>query len=179
MLRVTGGTYRGMLLHCPKNIRPSAGRIKEYIFSQVGEFTPGARVLDLFAGSGALGIEALSRRAEEAVFVDKSYHSILSIKKNLQKVGIESNVIKADAIRFIAAYKSEPFDLVFLDPPYNDYDPHTILEAVEKSKILQKGAHIVFEMTAGVPCPETKKILSNSFRTLGDTSIGIWFLPGL
>lgn len=164
-------------MHSPKSIRPTAGRVKEYIFSQVGEFAHGAKVLDLFAGSGALGIEALSRHAVEAVFVDKSYHSVISIKKNLQKIALDSKVVKTDVFRFLASYKAEPFNLVFIDPPYMDFEPETVLEAVEKSKIMQKGGHLVYEMSSTFTCPDTNKLLANSFRTFGDTSIGVWFLP--
>jgi len=177
MLRVTGGIFRGTLLHCPRDIRPTSGRIKEYIFSQVGEFTAGARIIDLFAGSGALGIEALSRKAREAVFVDKSYRSITVIRKNLQKMGLESAVIKADALRYIKNFKNEPFDLIFLDPPYREYEPSTLITAIEKSEILLKGGHLVYELSVGIPQPETQILLPNSYRTLADTSIGIWFRP--
>ncbi len=177
MLRVTGGTFRGMLLYCPRDIRPTAGRIKEYIFSQVSEFAPGARVIDIFAGSGALGIEALSRKAREAVFLDKSVRSVTIIKRNLQKIGVEGMVLKADALRYINNFKKEPFDLIFLDPPYRDYEPSTLIQAIEKSEILQKGGHVVYEINAGLPQPESQILLPNSFRTLGDTSIGIWFRP--
>ncbi|MBC8277839.1 MAG: 16S rRNA (guanine(966)-N(2))-methyltransferase RsmD [FCB group bacterium] len=178
MLRVTGGLFRGMNLHCPKDIRPSSGRIKEYIFSQITEFVPGSRVLDIFAGSGALGIEALSRKARSAVFVEKSQRSITSIRKNLQKLEIQSKVIKADALRYIKHFKSEPFDIIFIDPPYRDYEPITLLEAVENSVILQNGGHLVMEMSTGTAEPETQVLIPNSFRALGDTTVGIWFRPG-
>ena len=178
MLRVTGGLFRGMKLHCPTDIRPSSGRVKEYIFSQVFEFVTGSRVLDLFAGSGALGIESLSRKAREAVFVEKSSRSIISIRKNLLKIGIESKVHKADSLRYINHFKSEPFDIIFMDPPYRDYEPITLLEAVENSEILQSGGHLVLELPAGTAEPETQVLIPNSFRTMGDTTIGIWFRPG-
>jgi len=208
MLRVTGGVFRGMKLHCPKDIRPSSGRIKEYIFSQITEFVPGSRVLDIFAGSGALGIEALSRKARSAVFVEKSQSSITSIRKNLQKLeiqsepsliassrpsstnnensrfadscsrGFQSKVIKADALHYIKHFKSEPFDIIFIDPPYRDYQPITLLESVENSFILQNGGHLVLEMSTGTAEPETQVLIPNSFRALGDTTVGIWFRPG-
>ena len=208
MLRVTGGLFRGMNLHCPKDIRPSSGRIKEYIFSQITEYVPGSRVLDIFAGSGALGIEAFSRKARSAVFVDKSQSSIISIRKNLQKLEIQSKppskaapgpsaanpedsplpnshsrsfqskVVKADALHYIKHFKSEPFDIIFIDPPYRDFEPITLLEAVENSVILQNGGHLVLEMSTGTAEPETQVLIPNSFRALGDTTVGIWFRPG-
>jgi 16S rRNA (guanine966-N2)-methyltransferase len=178
MIRVTGGLFRGTLLYCPKNIRPSSAKIKEYIFSQVGPYIIGGRVLDLFAGSGALGIEALSRHAREAVFVDKARNAILSLEKNLQKLHLEGKIIRADALHFVENYQGEPFDLICLDPPYEKFYPQILLSALEKSNLLNPGGHVVFEMMADTPEPETETLLLSSFRTLGDTSIGIWFKQG-
>ena len=175
MLKVSGGIYKGTNLHCPRNIRPTSGRVKEYIFSQIGQYTVGSRVLDLFAGSGALGIEALSRKASSAVFVDISYHSITAIRKNLLKFQLDSKVIRADSLKIINSFKIEPFDIIFLDPPYNEYEPITLVKALESTQILNEGGHIVIEMIAGSPEPETQNLLLTSFRTLGDTTIGIWF----
>ncbi len=178
MLKVTGGIYKGTNLHCPRNIRPTSGRIKEYIFSQIGQYTIGSRVLDLFAGSGALGIEAMSRKASSAVFVDNSYHSMTAIRKNLHKLQLDSKVIRADALKIINIHKIEPFDIIFLDPPYNEYEPITLIKALETTQILNEGGHVVFEMIAGSPEPETQNLLLTSFRTLGDTTVGIWFRQG-
>ena len=175
MLRVTGGNYRGTLLYCPPNIRPTSGRIKEYIFSQVGQFTIGASVLDLFAGSGALGIEALSRRAGKAVFVDKSRRACQAVYKNLNKLGIEAKVSHIDALKFIRYYKSEPFNLIFIDPPYDEFHPETIIKAIEEVEILNEGGHLIYELKAGQQEPETTSLLLTSFRTLSDTTVGIWF----
>lgn len=178
MLKVTGGIFKGTILHCPRNIRPSSGRVKEYIFSQIGQYTPGARVLDLFAGSGALGIEAISRRAGSAVFVDVSHNSLTVLRKNLAKLELTAKVMRADAVRFLSSRKIEPFDIIFLDPPYNEYEPSTIIKALEESQLLAEGGHVVFEMVAGSQEPEVNTLLPSSFRTLGDTVIGIWFKQG-
>ncbi len=178
MLRISGGLYKGMRLYCPRDIRPTSGRIKEYIFSQVGEFTRGSRIADLYAGSGALGIEALSRRAQEAVFVDKSRRAVAAIRKNLLKINNKSKVLKSDTLQYIKHFKHKPFDIIFIDPPYREVDPQVIMEAVEKSDILQKGGHLVLEICADCREPESEFLLPNSFRTLGDTAVGIWFRPG-
>lgn len=175
MIRVTGGVYRGMLLHCPRDIRPTSGRIKEYIFSQISQYLVGAKVLDLFAGSGALGIEAVSRRAAEVVFVDISRRSYTAIQKNINKIGFKGRIIRTDAIHFIRSYKSAPFDLILIDPPYQEFDPHTILGLIEESSLLNEGGHLVYELTAGKPEPETQSLQLISFRTLSDTTVGIWF----
>ena len=177
MLRVTGGKFRGVSLLCPPNIRPTSGRVKEYIFSQIVEFIPRARVLDIFAGSGALGIEALSRNAGETLFIDKSHKSVITIKKNLQKIDCQASVLKNDALLYLKKFKSEPFDIIFIDPPYRDYAPSTIFTLIEKNNLLHKGGHLVYELSAGTPEPVTNMLLPNSYRTLGDTTIGIWFRP--
>lgn len=134
--------------------------------------------MDLFAGSGALGIEALSRRAREVVFVDKSRQSIIAVKKNLLKLNLEAKLIRADALLFIETYKGEPYDLIFIDPPYNKYNPHTIFTAIEEANFLNEGGHLIFELQAGAAEPIANTLLPASLRTLSDTSVGIWFKGG-
>jgi 16S rRNA (guanine966-N2)-methyltransferase len=122
-MRVIAGTLRSRKLLAPKGeARPTSDRVREALFSALGDVS-GARVLDLFAGSGALGIEALSRGAESAVFVDSSRASLEALRKNLQALDLESfahvmPVSVAKAIRSLGV-SSDAFDLVFLDPPYD------------------------------------------------------------
>ena len=121
-MRVVAGTAKGRPLVTPPgtDTRPTSDRVREAIFSSLGslDVIAGARVLDLFAGSGALGIEALSRGAASAVFVDNSAKAIECVRANLEKTGFDgpavSQVIRADAHR----YDDGPFDLALLDPPY-------------------------------------------------------------
>jgi 16S rRNA (guanine966-N2)-methyltransferase len=178
MIRVTGGLYRGNLLYCPRDIRPSSGRIKEYIFSQIGQYTIGANVLDLFAGSGALGIEALSRKASDVTFVDISRHSVNAIKKNLSKLMTEGRIQQMDALKYIATFEARPFDLIFVDPPYEEFIPDNLIKAIVEAEMLNEGGHLIFEMMSKIPQPEAESLLLSSYRTLGDTTVGIWFRPG-
>ena len=121
-MRVIAGKAKGHSIKAPKGMstRPTSDKVREAIFSTIADKVTGARVLDLFAGSGALGIESLSRGAEHSVFVDNSAASLGAIRGNLVSVGLESSatVIKKDVFRYLNIYKKAPFDLIFLDPPY-------------------------------------------------------------
>lgn len=120
-MRVITGTKRGIRLETLEGeaVRPTLEKTKEAIFSAIQFDIEGRRVLDLFAGSGQLGIEALSRGAERAVFIDSSAQSIEIVKQNVKKTGLEkqSVICRADAVSFIKNTK-ETFDIAFLDPPY-------------------------------------------------------------
>jgi 16S rRNA (guanine966-N2)-methyltransferase len=121
-MRITGGEAKGARLRSLPggDTRPTTDMARKAIFDILGASVEGARVLDLFAGTGALGIEALSRGAPEAVFVDSSREACGVILANLQASGMRPKgvVRRGDAGRFLARKASEPFDLAFLDPPY-------------------------------------------------------------
>lgn len=119
-MRVITGSARGIPLQAPPGlVRPTMDRVRGAIFSSLGDAVPGSRVLDLFAGSGALGIEALSRGAESAVFVDSDRGSALCIRRNLAKTRLEGVVQTMDSLRFLEMYAHDgSFDLIFADPPY-------------------------------------------------------------
>jgi 16S rRNA (guanine966-N2)-methyltransferase len=117
-MRVVAGIAKGRALAAPPgtDTRPTSDRVREAIFNALGSLDAvvGARVLDLFAGSGALGIEALSRGAASATFVDTSAKAVDAVRANLESTGFEGTVIRTDAFR----YDDGPFDLALLDPPY-------------------------------------------------------------
>ena len=127
-MRVVAGEYRGRRLRAPagRSTRPTADRVREALFSMLGSVV-GLRVLDLFAGSGALGIEALSRGAREATFVDSDPRAVAAIRRNLDDLGLGPGatgaapvtaVLRREAIAYLSA-ATGPFDLVFVDPPYS------------------------------------------------------------
>jgi 16S rRNA (guanine(966)-N(2))-methyltransferase RsmD len=121
-MRVIAGQWGGRRLQAPAGAatRPTSDRVREALFSILGERVAGARVLDLFAGSGALGIEALSRGAAEATFVDSSPAAVKAVRANLEALGADAEVRRAEARVFLrsASGAGRHYDLVFLDPPY-------------------------------------------------------------
>jgi 16S rRNA (guanine966-N2)-methyltransferase len=121
-MRVIAGRHGGRRLQAPAGAatRPTADRVREALFSVLGARVEGARVLDLFAGSGALGLEALSRGAVEATFVDSAPAAVRAVRSNLEALGASAEVRRADARAFLrgARAAARHYDLVFLDPPY-------------------------------------------------------------
>ena len=144
-MRVITGSARGRKLQEPKDqsVRPTTDMVKEAIFSIVQFDVPGRRVLDLFAGTGQLGIEALSRGARECVFVDNSPASLALVRKNLSICGLEGTVVRSDALAFLRS--AGKFDLVFVDPPYRAGLYGDVLEALFSFDILNEGGIILVE----------------------------------
>jgi len=120
-LRVISGTAGGLHLQSPKRhaLRPTQDRIRQVIFSSLAEFVPGTRVLDLFAGTGSFGIEALSRGAASATFVEQESEAVQCIRDNLAHCRMQGDVRQGDALAWLDTPPSAPFDLIFADPPYN------------------------------------------------------------
>ena len=121
-MRIVAGTARGRKLFSPEgmDVRPTTDKVKESLFNIIQFEVPSARVLDLFAGTGQLGLEALSRGAKEAVFVDASGKSLATVKKNVALCGFDdrAKLVHADALSWLTR-REGTFDLVFLDPPYH------------------------------------------------------------
>ena len=121
-MRIVAGRWRGRVIEPPADdrVRPTADRVREAWMSIVQRDIPGASVLDLFAGSGALGLEALSRGARRAEFVDSSAASLRAVRDNAAALGAgeEAVVTRADAVRFVGALDAGAYDLAFADPPY-------------------------------------------------------------
>jgi 16S rRNA (guanine966-N2)-methyltransferase len=121
-MRIIAGEFRGRRLRPPpgRQVRPTTDRVREAWFSIVGEAVVGARVLDLFAGSGALGLEALSRGAGHVTFVELAAPSIAALRANVAELGVEDAVAirRAEALRFVRALERGAYDLAFADPPY-------------------------------------------------------------
>ena len=118
-MRVIAGTAGGLRLDCPDGIaRPMMDRVRGAVFSSLGEVVPGARALDLFAGSGAIGIEALSRGAASCVFVDQNRKAAETIRANLAHARLHGTVRGQDVAAFVARAEPASFDLVFADPPF-------------------------------------------------------------
>ena len=153
-MRVITGTARGRKLETPTNydIRPTTDNVKESIFNIIQFDIEGRKVLDLFAGTGQLGIECLSRGAESATFIDENREAIRIIKENLKTCQLKGTVMQTDALSFIK--NCGKFDLIFIDPPYDSklYEP--VLEAINSVDILSDGGIIVCEARKEKLLPE-------------------------
>lgn len=150
-MRVIGGEAGGRRLAAPKGtaVRPTPDRVREALFSILADRVPGAVVLDLYAGSGALAIEAVSRGAARAVLVERSRRVAKVAARNLDTVGVgdRARLVQADAAGFCAAPSGGPFDVVFCDPPYATTlgEVHAVLAALDAAGGLAPGALVVVE----------------------------------
>ena len=150
-MRIITGKARGLKLTTPKNmdVRPTSDRVKESLFNIIGMKIAGTRVLDLFAGTGNLGLEAWSRGAEEVVFVDESQTSLQLVRSNIAKARAEkeTRVLKGNAVRMISdlAAKGEKFEFIFCDPPYNKGLPAQIIGQLAKYEIVAPGGYLIVE----------------------------------
>lgn len=144
-MRVITGTCRGRRLLEPtgSDVRPTTDQVKEALFNIIQFDIEGRRVLDLFAGTGQLGIEALSRGARECVFVDASRESVRLVKENLKRCDLTASVLNTDALSYLRS--REKFDLIFLDPPYGTGKDAEAILAVKEFDNLSIGGIMVCE----------------------------------
>lgn len=152
-MRVVSGSARGITLEAPKGMttRPTSDKAKEGVFSAIQYELEGAKVLDVFAGSGGMGIEALSRGAASCVFVDCDVAALRCIKANLAKTKLTGRSVRADAIAFLSACKDR-FDVIFSDPPYNRGWTEKLLPLA--AKLLEEGGIMLCETDSSEPRPE-------------------------
>ena len=153
-MRVITGSARGRRLKTPENydIRPTTDNVKESLFNIIQFDVEGRRVLDLFAGTGQLGIECLSRGAAEAVFVDESPAAVKIVKDNLKTCGLAATVLLSDARSFLRACGK--FDLIFVDPPYDSDLYEEVLKTINSVDILSDGGIIICEARRDRALPE-------------------------
>ena len=153
-MRVISGTVRGKRLKEPSNyeIRPTTDKVKESIFNIIQFDIEGRNVLDLFAGTGQLGIECLSRGAQTVTFVDKSKEAISIVKQNLKACGLEGKVVQDDSIAYLS--RGNKFDIIILDPPYATNLLEKALEIINSVDILTEGGIIMCESAREKAMPE-------------------------
>lgn len=179
-LRVTGGEVRGRRLVTPRGIRPTEGMVREAIFNMLAAAVPDAVALDLFAGSGVLGIEALSRGAARATFVDRSEEACVAIKRNLEAAGFGERalVFRSDAARWLSTHPGETGEatLALLDPPYAD--TAALAAALrELDAGLPGGATVVAEHDARHRVPELPRLQPVREKRYGGSSVTILRTP--
>ena len=155
-MRVITGKARGVNLKTPEGLttRPTADRVKEALFSVINFDLPGADVLDLFGGTGQLGIEALSRGANRAVFIDENDKACLLIKENLRRSKLEQQgrVVRSDYLAYLHS-SQDCFDIIFLDPPYAEVFLENALKCITEIDILRSGGIIVCERSMDKELP--------------------------
>ncbi len=179
-MRIIAGQAGGLeLSRPPADVRPTMDRVRAAIFSSLGDAVPGARVLDLFAGSGAMGIESLSRGALSAVFVDANPRCAACVKTNLRRTKLDGSVQTMDAMKFLELYASAQFDLIFADPPYaklpDDRDfAAELLRLPALAAALAPGGTLILERLSGGPEPAESVLSLVRARRYGESEIAYY-----
>jgi len=175
-VRIVGGSARGRRLAPPPDLalRPTADKVREAIFDLLGPGAPGERVLDLFAGTGALGLEALSRGAARAVLVERDRRALALIAENARRCGFEGRieVVRGEALRHLAAPPpAEPYDLILMDPPYRQGLVAQALRLLARPGWLAPRARVVAETEAGLALDPPAPFALDRTRRYGDTAV--------
>lgn len=179
-MRIIGGEHRGRKIKQPESgaTRPTKDRVREAVFNMIAEKVPGARVLDIFAGSGAYGLEALSRGASGAVFVEKDREAIRVISENIAALGVDDRakvVAKEVSEALEILKKEEGFDLVFSDPPYGQGMAKNILIMIYQYDIVIPSGTVIIEHHKDESLPEREGPLSiYKQKTYGDICISVF-----
>ncbi len=180
-MRVISGKVRGLKLNTPKNddVRPTTDRVKESLFNIINSYIMDSEVLDLFAGTGSLGIECLSRGAAGCVFVDSSRESLQVVKSNIKKARMENesiviNTTYQDAIKKLSI-QNKKFDLIFMDPPYYKDMFVDALSRIGENNLLQEDGLIVVEHDSKEILPEQiGNIIKTKIKKYGNTTITLY-----
>jgi 16S rRNA (guanine(966)-N(2))-methyltransferase RsmD len=188
-MRVIAGIYRSRILKSLKGLalRPTSDRLRETLFNVLGDRLDQARFIDVFAGTGAVGIEAISRGAKEVVFVEKHAPAAALIRRNLESLEIHSGttVLAADAIRGLEklAAKRQPeaegYDFVFIDPPYAETESYTrVLRYLSGSPLLAPGAVVIVEHRRDFALPESGPLRRTRLLKQGDAALSFFSVHG-
>ncbi|UCC11977.1 MAG: 16S rRNA (guanine(966)-N(2))-methyltransferase RsmD [candidate division WOR-3 bacterium] len=170
-MRIVGGLNKGSRLRVSKRgVRPTKAIVREAIFNIIGNLIPGADVLDIFAGSGALGLESISRGAQHCVFIDKNTSTL---KKNIVALNVSDKcrIIKADFVHGIRRLRSVSFDIIFLDPPYHGSYIERTMNAIGKYNILRANGIVVAEHGIDQAITVPPEFIVSKKRTYGDTAV--------
>ncbi|GBD94086.1 ribosomal RNA small subunit methyltransferase D [bacterium BMS3Abin05] len=179
-MRVIAGRWGGIRLtfHAQKGVRPTTDRVKETLFNILSDRVEGAQVLDLFAGTGSWGIEALSRGAKFVVFVEKSQRMVENIRENLQSVRCTENfkIVIQDVHRFLKkCHCSEaPFDLIFADPPYSLKLGDTLVRALSQQDFLKRRGIFILKHGSGEEISDTESLKRTRIKKMGETQLSFF-----
>ncbi len=175
-MRIIAGKAKGRKLRAVAGsmVRPTSDRVKESLFNILAPHLSGMRVLDLFAGTGNLGLESLSRDAAFCHFVDQSGKSLQCVRENLRDLGFEAQAhcSKGNALSFLKKYRGEPFQLLFMDPPYGDAKAWgDLLRAAASSSVISPAGWLVAEHPGNLELPDIEGWTRLDRRDYGTTSI--------
>ena len=185
MLRITGGEWKGLALTTPRTLRATEAKVRQALFNILGHTIEGARVLDGFAGSGALGLEALSRGAAFSAFVEADTEAVLCIRQNLERLGQDLSrgawrllhLELERGLRQLSAVE-QPFDLVFFDPPYRSDDGRKALNTLGEYAILAPTGIVVIEHHRRTELPVSVGTLHQwTQHRYGDTVLSFYRVP--
>lgn len=172
-MRISGGFARGLTLRVPKisDIRPAQEMVRQAVFSMLGEQIQGARVLDIYAGSGSYGLEALSRGANSATFVDTNIESIKALKANLDvgRFWGKAEVVQSDAIRYLSEEGQGKFDLIFADPPYEYGIPSGL--CYHMAEMLKADGLVIFDHAKTVTFGKIDELEVVESRSYGSSAV--------
>jgi 16S rRNA (guanine966-N2)-methyltransferase len=177
-MRITGGQWKGRNIKVPHNIRPTTSRSKEVLFALISAWIDEADVIDLFCGSGALGLESLSRGARHVFFVDRSNQSIMAVRDNTEMMGIMelSTIIQGDAYVILKKLSSHGHrvNLILADPPYGLRLTQRLVRTVSETGILTPQGILAVEFRKGEVLSDYDSLRLLRTRVLGDTGLAIW-----
>jgi 16S rRNA (guanine(966)-N(2))-methyltransferase RsmD len=173
-VRITGGTARGRVIAGPDGLdtRPTASKIRQAFFNILSGKVSGARFLDLCAGTGLMGMEALSRGAGPVVFVEENRKLAKAIELNVKRLGYEAEVICADARKVIPILEPEKFDIIFADPPYRSVLSLSVLRGVGSHRLLDADGTLAIEHDRGAQLPgDSEGLVRYDRREYGQTAV--------
>ena len=177
-MKIIGGQWKGRNIKVPNNIRPTTSRSKEVLFGLIASWIEDADVIDLFCGSGALGLESLSRGARHVFFVDRSNRSIMTVNSNTELMHLEelSTIILGDAFVILKKLASHghQVNLILADPPYDPSLTQRIVRTVSDTGILAPHGILVVEFRKGEVLTDCDGLHLLKTRVMGDTGLAIW-----
>jgi len=178
-VRITGGECRGRVIAAPEGpeVRPTSSKIRQAFFNIISNKISDSRFVDVCAGSGLMGLEALSRGAQSLIAIDQDRHLLQAIEKNCEKFGYkaQTEVICGDARRVLAHLNKHEADVIFADPPYKSQIAETLLREVAKSELLAADGIMALEHAQSLPPPETVENLTRyDSRKYGHTVISFY-----
>jgi 16S rRNA (guanine966-N2)-methyltransferase len=180
-MRIISGEYGGRTIRALKgmDVRPTTDKVRGAIFNMIGGGIIDARVLDLFSGSGAMGIEALSRGAREVVFVDCDTRCVNIITENLRSIGLSANdertdVVKSDAVKSLGKFENKIFDIVVADPPYGKDLARSLLSDLEGFSIIRNSSIVFIEHSRRDTIEEPPAWVKVQEKKYGDTIVSVY-----